>query len=137
MSNFDKISILLGVQLMAVISLVGAFWVGEGFNRFKAAIPVDELNEHQNRLGWIPPVLGLSYVVLSLCSDWSKLPWVHVAECWLFLLMLVSLFARAVITLTSRKVVSRRLKQMAVIETAFLLVGMACLSAILFLTTPR
>ena len=137
MTNLDKISILLGVQLMAVISLVGAFWLSEGFNRFKATIPGDELNEHRNRLGLIPPVLGLSYVVRSLCSDWSKLSWIHIAECWLFLLMLVSLFARAIITLIARKIVSRRLKQIALIEMTFLLVGIACFSAILFLTPPR
>ena len=137
MTNLDKISILLGVQLMAIISLVGAFWLAEGFNKFKATIPGDELNEHRNRLGLIPPVLGLLYVVLSLCSDWSKLSWIHTAECWLFLLMLVSLFARAIITLIARKIVSRRLKQIALIEMAFLLVGIACFSAILFSTPPR
>jgi hypothetical protein len=132
MSNFDKISILLGIQFLLFVSLAGSFWFSEGLTVFKRTIPKDSLEQHRHQLRWILLVPCIAFFIFNVWKDWSKAPWVHIAADLSFLMICICFFARAILTLKSSQFSPARLKQLAIFEMACALAGIALISTTCF-----
>jgi hypothetical protein len=129
MSNFDKISLLLGLQLLLAAGLVGGFWVAEGLGAFKGKISKTELAEHQNRLKPTLFFLVMAFVVFGDLADFFRNKhWLAYASGCFFSLICICYLIRSVLTLRTRKGGPKQLKQLAWFELACALMGIASLA---------
>ncbi|HSY18913.1 MAG TPA: hypothetical protein VK815_11285 [Candidatus Acidoferrales bacterium] len=130
MSNFDKISLLLGIQLLLAAGLVGSFWATEGVAAFKGKIPKDQLAEHQNRMKPALFFLVMTFIVFDNLADFFRdKHWLSFASGCCFGLVCICYLIRSVITLRTRKGGPIRLKYLAWFEFACALMGMAVIAA--------